>query len=74
MSIWNMVSTELNLKFQPKFQKQVTFPSLLGRKGTLFSSHTMYFDIKFQPLKMRSDYCHQELFDLKMSNKLDFPI
>ena len=56
----NRVSIELKLKFQPKIQKKTP----LGRKYPFFSSHTMNFDIKFQPLKMRSDYCHKVLSDL----------
>ena len=70
----NRFSTELKLKFQPKFQKKVAFSSHLGRKSTLFSNHTMNFDMKFQLLKMLSDYCHKVLSSFKISNKLEFPI
>ena len=52
----------------------VTFSSLLGRKSTLFSSHTMNFDMKVQPLIMLSDYCHKVLSDLKIANELKFSI
>ena len=69
----NRVSTELKLKFQQKFEKKVTFFSLLGKK-TLSSSRIMNFDTKFQPLKMWSNYCHKVLSDIKISNKFEFPI
>ena len=67
------VSTEQKLKFQPKFQKNDFFQHF-GQKNALFSTQTISFDMKFQPLKMRSDYCHKVLNDLKISNKLKFPI
>ena len=68
------VSTELKLKVQPKFQKKETFFKPFGQKTALFSSHTMNFDVKFQPLKMQPDYCQKVLSNLKISNKLEFPI
>ena len=66
---FSRVSTELKLKFQSKLQKKLPFSSLLGRKNTLFSSHTMKFDIKVQPLKMQSNCCYKVLSDLKISGK-----
>ena len=38
-----------NLKFQTNFIKKCSFSSFFDWKFTLFSSHTMNFDIKFQP-------------------------
>jgi len=35
-----------------------------GQKNKLFSSHTLYFNMKFQLLKM-IDYCQKVLNDLK---------
>ena len=59
---------ESKLKFQPKFQKSDFFPGFWPEKNTLFSSHKVQFDMKFQPLKMRSAYFHKVLNDLKISS------
>ena len=52
-------------------EKSDLFPAF-GQKNTLFSSHTMSFNMKFQPVNMQSDYCHKVLSDLKLSNKLEY--
>ena len=39
----------VKVEIAAKFSEEVTFSSLLGRKGTLFSSHTMNFHKKLQP-------------------------
>ena len=58
------MSTEYKFKFQPKLHKKQPFPVFWEEKNT-FYSHTMNFEIKFQPLQMSSDYCHKVLSDLK---------
>ena len=51
-------------------------PAQVSEKVTFsqLSSHTINFDMKFQTSTMRSNYCHKALNDLKISNKLGFPI
>ena len=67
----NSVSTELKLKFQPKFQKS-DFSQLFGLK--IDCSPAIPKCVYEIPAieKMRSDYCHKVLNDLKISNRFEF--
>ena len=55
----------VKVKISAKLQKIVTFSRTFGQKNTLFSSHNINFITKFQPLKMRTDYCHKVFINLK---------
>ena len=64
----------VKVEIPAKVLEKSDLSSLLDRKTTLFSTHTMNFDMKCRPFTMLSDYCHKVLSDLNITNELEFPI